>query len=302
MIAPAVFWPNALGCAFFVAGLWTYRREVFAPESRSGAGVLALGPVCVAAALAAFAGEHFTITKSLAAMVPKFMPARLFIAYFVGVAHLAAALSFVARRCLRWSTLLLGIMFALFVLLLHFPGAIRNPGMRIAWIVTVRETTFSLGALSFFATLVRDRWPRASSGITAVARVWSGLVITYYGFDHFLHPQFSPGVPDSTVTASWVPLPHMLAYAVGTLLIVFGITMVVTRYAASAAKYAGVLMLVLTAVLYVPQSFLARGVELQITALNFVFDTLLFGGTMLVIARAILISGDLPAVHIRHLP
>jgi len=81
----------------------------------------------------------------------------------------------------------------------------------------------------------------------------------------------------------------VLAYVVGTLLIVFGVAMVVRKHAALAGKYAGVLMLLLTAVLYVPQSFLARGVAEQVTALNFVFDTLLFGGTMLVIAKAIVV-------------
>lgn len=262
-----------------------YRREVFVPASWPSAGVLALGPVFVASALAAFAGEHFTIAKSLAAMVPKFMPARLFIAYFVGVAHLCAALSLVARRCVRWSTLLLGIMFALFVLLLHFPGALRNPGVRIAWIVTVRETTFSLGALSFFATVIRDRSPRPATVIAQVARVWSALVLIYYGIDQLFHPQYSPGVPDTKPTSQWG-----LVYATGGLLIAFGIMMLVRKYAVTGAKKTGLLMLLLTAILYLPQSFLAHGVSDQINALNFVFDTLLFSGTMLAIARAIAVT------------
>src|ERR1700730_14832793 len=94
---------------------------------REAFGLVALGPTFVAAALAAFAGEHFTAATSLAALVPKWLPARVFIAYFVGVAHLAAALSFVARRYIRWSTIGLAVMFGLFVLLMDLPGAIRRP-------------------------------------------------------------------------------------------------------------------------------------------------------------------------------
>ena len=47
------------------------------------------------------------------------------------------------------------------------------------------------------------------------------------------------------------------------------------------------LMMLLIAALYVPQWIVARGASQQITAINFVFDTLLFAGTMFVISRAI---------------
>ncbi len=291
MIAPAVFWPCALGSTFFAAGIYMYRRDLLDRSSRPSAGILALGPVFIAAALAAFAGEHFTVSQELLPMVPKWLPARLGIVYFVGVAHLAAALSFVTRRCLRWSTFLLGVMFALFVLLLHGPGAIRHPGIRIAWIVAVRETTYSLGALALFSIVVREQWPGVSKGLAAAARIWSGMVIVYYGVDHFLHPQFSPGVPDTKITASWVPLPHLLAYVTGILLIAFGIALVLKKSASTAAKFAGLLMLVLTVVLYLPEFFLAQGVSQQVEGINFVADTLLFSGTMLAIANAI-VAGE----------
>jgi len=290
MIAPAVFWPTAMGCSFLVAGIYTYRRDVFLPSPPSNSRILALGPVLIAASLAAFAGEHFTAARSLSALVPKWLPARVFIAYFVGAAHTAAALSLVARRCLRWSTFLLGVMFALFVLLLHLPGAIANPAFRIAWIVSVRETTFSLGAFAMFAVVVRGDQPATEKRLTAAARFWSAMVIIYFGIEHFLHPKLSPGVPDSQPTASWVPLPLALAYVVGTLLIVFGLSMFVRQYAVRGAKGAGLLMLLLTVVLYVPQFFLARNVPEHVNAINFIFDTLLFAGTMLVISRAIVLQ------------
>src|SRR5215831_7058114 len=122
MISPAVFWPSALGLSFFLAGVWTYRRDL--RRSEEGTGFTAIGPVFIAAALATFGGEHFTAAKGIARFVPKWIPAHLFIAYFVGVALVAAALSLVARRCLRWSTIFLAILFALFVLLMDLPAAL----------------------------------------------------------------------------------------------------------------------------------------------------------------------------------
>ena len=293
MIAPASFWPSALGIGFLLAGIVTYRRDLSASSS-ARLRFVSLGPVFVAASLAAFAGEHFTAAKALSQLVPKWMPGRVFIAYFVGVAHLAAALSFVARRCIRWSAFFLAVMFVLFVLLLHLPGALRHPEIRIAWIVSVRETTFATGALCLFATIVRDRVPRFSNRVAAFSRVWTGMVLIFFGLENVLYPQFLPGVPNTQPTASWVPLPHVLAYLTGILLIAFGIAMVVRKYAVSGVTLTGLLMVVLTLALFVPQFFLARSVPEQVTAINFIFDTLLFAGTMLLITKAILDSQSKP--------
>ena len=63
--------------------------------------------------------------------------------------------------------------------------------------------------------------------------------------------------------------------------------MFVEKYAAAGAARAGLLMTVLTVGLYVPQFFIARDVAAHVTAINFIFDTLLFGGMMFVISTAI---------------
>jgi uncharacterized membrane protein len=193
-------------------------------------------------------------------------------------------LSLVAKRYVRWSSICLAIMFGLFVTLLWLPSAVAHPAVRIAWIITARETTYAIGALALFSIQA----PRSSVGLAAIARVWTGFVLVFYGVDHLLHPQFSPGVPDTKPTAGWVPLPAVLAYLVGILLIAFGLGMFVRRYATRGATSAGLLMLLLTLFLYVPEFFLAQGVAEQVNSINFVADTLLFSGTMLVIAAAVI--------------
>lgn len=294
MISPAVFWPITLGLTFLVAGLWTYRRDLMLSPSRQISGFVAIGPVFVAASLATFAGEHFTAARSLAQLVPKFMPARLFIAYLVGAAHLAAALSLVARRCIRWSMFFLALMFALFVLLMDLPATLKHPAIRLYWSLAARQATFAMGAVALFSTQVRERWPKGSNRMAAIAAFWTGMVIIFYGVEHIVAPQYSPGVPDSQLTASWVPVPLAIAYLTGLLLIVFGLAMLIRRYAAAGGTFAGALMLVLTIVLYVPQFFLARGVSAQVNAFNFIFDTLLFSGTLLLVAGANLNSQSKP--------
>lgn len=286
MTNPAAFWPGVLGISFLVAGIITYRRE-YQASSRDAFGLTAFGPVFVAAALAAFAGEHFTAAPALAQIVPKWMPGKLFIAYFVGVAHLAAALSFVARRYVRWSAPCLALMFALFVLLMDLPAAVTRPTILLFWILAARQTTFSIGALALFATATMDNQPRRSATLASIARIWTAAVLVFYGVAHVLNPRFAPGVPSTTPTPAWVPMPTLISYATGILLIAFGAMMFVEKYASTAAARCGLLMTVLTAALYVPQWVMARGVPQQVTAINFVFDTLLFAGTVLVVSRAI---------------
>jgi uncharacterized membrane protein len=295
--APAVFWPTVLGLAFLAAGLITYRRDLLTATSRGIFGLVVLGPVLIAASLAAFGGEHFTAAKGLSEMVPKWMPARLFIAYFVGVAHVCAALSLVARRYIRWSAIGLVIMFALFVLLLHLPNALQNAGNRVFWIFPVRETTFAMGGLAIFGTDVKGQWPTASNRLAAVTRVWTAMTLIYFGTQNILYPQFTPGVPDTIRTASWVPLPMAITYLTGIFLIVFGVAMFLRRYASSACTAAGLLMVLITLALFVPNFFLARNVPDQVTAINFVADTLLFAGTLFVIATASSGSESRPRVQ-----
>lgn len=293
IMTASVSWPTALGCSFLIAGLITYRRELFAARPFTWRFV-AVGPVFIAAALATFAGEHFTLARSLAQLVPKWMPARLFIAYFVGIAHLAAALSFVARRCVRWAAIFLAIMFALFVLLMDLPATLAHPAIRLYWVLAARQTTFAMGALALFSTHTREHWSVLSNQLASITRVWTAVVLIFYGVSHLLHPELSPGVPDSRVTSAWVPLPLLIAYLTGMLLIAFGIAMLVKKYAGSAGASAGLLMALLTLFLYVPDFFLARSAPQKITAINFIFDTMLFAGTLLVITRAILDSESRP--------
>ena len=289
MTEVTAFWAGVLGISFLVVGIITYRRDlqVSSHDASDAFGLTAIGPVFVAASLATFAGEHYTAAAVLAKLVPKWMPARLFIAYFVGTAHLAAASSFVARRYIRWSALGLALMFALFVLLMDLPGAVTHPAIRISWSLAARQSTFAMGALALFATVTTGHEPHRAKTLATIARIWTAAVLIFYGVENILYPQFTPGVPDITPTQAWVPQPKLIAYATGILLVTFGIAMFVEKYASRAAAGCGLLMTLLTVALYVPQWAIARGVTQRITAINFVFDTLLFAGTVFMISRAI---------------
>ena len=273
-------WPAALGLAFFLAGIWTYRSDLLDRRSRTDS----VAAIFIAAPLATFAGEHFTAAKDIARLVPKWLPLRLPIAYFVGVALLAAALSFVARRWVRWSAPLLGLMFALFVLLMDLPAAIAHAGNRIGWIFPLRESEFAIGAFCL--------GPRVSMRFAPLARRWTACVLILFGIQNVLDPQFSPGVPDTRPTSAWVPAPRVVAYIVGALLIAFGVAALFEKAANAGIASAGILMTVLTIALFAPDLFLARGPRDQVSAINFVADTLLFAGTMFAVAGRIAVASE----------
>jgi uncharacterized membrane protein YphA (DoxX/SURF4 family) len=121
--------------------------------------------------------------------------------------------------------------------------------------------------------------------VAIYARLWIAVTLIFFGIQNILYPQFKAGVPDNVPASAWVPFPHAVSYGVGTLLVVFGVATLVKRYASSAIVMAGIFMAVLSVALFVPDYVLARDAAGHVQALNFFFDTLLFSGTLLVIAR-----------------
>lgn len=71
--------------------------------------------------LIVFAVQHFLYSSFVAGLIAPWMPFRLFWAWFVGVAFCAAALSFLSGKSVRLASFLLGLMFAIFVLIEHAP-------------------------------------------------------------------------------------------------------------------------------------------------------------------------------------
>jgi len=137
-----VFWLEFAGVIFLVIGLITVRRQLACKLEA----LPILGRVFVPVALAVFGTEHLDSAKFIMQLVPTWMPARLFWAYFVGFALIAAAISIVLMKYVSLSAPLLGTMLFLFVLLIHIPNVVATPHDRFRWAVTVRDLVFSAGA------------------------------------------------------------------------------------------------------------------------------------------------------------
>jgi uncharacterized membrane protein len=127
---------SAAGVTVLAIGLLAAKNDI--ARARGIGKVVALSHLCFAIPLAVFGAEHLSNPQSLLAMVPSYMPWRIFWVYLVGFALIAASLSIANKRKVAWSGLLFGAMMFLFVAILHLPGAVIAGG-RIPWTIVVRE-------------------------------------------------------------------------------------------------------------------------------------------------------------------
>ena len=275
----AEVWAMVLtGSAALLAGLILVRPRFL--ESSGAAKILVLGPVFEAVALAIFAAEHATDAHDLMNIVPHWLPAPLFWTYFAGAALLAAAISFIAWRYVRSSALSLVLFFLLIVTLVDFPNLSSQFHDRFFWILTVRETSFACGAL----VLAGSRWPEASPihrALTRVGRTILAPIFVFYGVEHFLFPHNVPGVPLEKLTPAWVPAPTVLAGFIGLILILAGIGLLIPSTVRIAAATSGSILVVLTALFYLPIMLMELRSPMAVEGVNYVGDTLLFAATAL---------------------
>ena len=267
-----------VGVAVLAAGFILVRSRF---RAASGADkIIVLGPVFEACAIAMFAAEHFTAARDLMPIVPHWLPAPLFWTYFVGAALLAAAISFIAWRCVRWSALLLALLFLIIVATIDLPNLPQNIHDRFFWILTVRETAFASGAM----VLAGSVWPITNSAGTALVRLGRALValiMIFYAIEHFLFPHNVPGVPLQKLIPAWMPAPTLLSYFVGIVLLFAGIGLFLRPTIRIAAAAAGIVLLLLTVFFYLPIFLMEIHTPLAIEGINYVGDTLLFAATVL---------------------
>jgi uncharacterized membrane protein YphA (DoxX/SURF4 family) len=279
-----VIWSYSVAGAIFAIGLAVLLRSGDWQRSRGFDKLILFGPLFYAAPLAAFGTEHFTQARGIASFVPSWIPWHQFWTYFVGACFILAPLSMVTRIQARLSASLLALTFSLFVVLMDLPAWARNPGDPFGLTLALRELSFSGGALALAATLTRrSRGPSANS-LATIARYFVAVPALFYSFEQFVHADHVPGVPLRPLTptyvyghATWTYLAAA-AYAIASILLLIG------RKTRAAATLLGATVLLLVLVVYVPIGIVERASLSR--GLNFVFDTLMYCGAVLLLAGA----------------
>jgi uncharacterized membrane protein len=284
-LSRTAFSMSTAGLVLLVIGLWAAKSDI--AQARGLDKIVALNNLCFAIPLAVFGALHLADEKSLLALVPKYMPWRMFWVYFVGVALIAASLSIATKIQVRWSGLLFGIMMFLFVAMLHFPGAVKT-GSRIIWTIVIRESSFGGGGWVLAGIAMGGLRSKGKVLIT-VGRVLIAIAAIFFGVQHFLHPLGLPVVPLVKQMPTWVPARAFVDYLTGAFLIAAGVCFLLMLKARVAATYLGTWIVFLVLVMYGPVLIGALadpGAAVQVEGINYFADTLLFGGAILSLARA----------------
>ncbi len=104
---------------------------------------LLIGRIAFGACLPIFGLSHWAYAQFTADMIPAFIPAHLFWAYFTGGGHIAAGIAILTGVLARLGSILFATMVSGFVLLLHVPRVIGDPGNRTEWTMLVIALTMA---------------------------------------------------------------------------------------------------------------------------------------------------------------
>ena len=264
----------ALGLVtIFVRGDWQRERGLDK--------LILFGPLFYAAPLAAFGTEHFTLTKIIASLVPAWIPWHLFWAYFVGACFITAPLSIVTRVQARLAASLLALTFFFFVVLMDAPGWVRHPENRFALALALRELSFSGGALALAAGLTGQE--RRREILATIARYFVAIAVLFYSFEQFMHGDHVPGVPLEMVTPGYVFGHAVWTYLIAAVYAVAGALLLAGRKTRAASACLGLAVFFIVLIVYVPIAIVERA---NLEGFNYMADTLMFGGAVLLLAGA----------------
>jgi uncharacterized membrane protein len=118
--------------AFILAGAMRGPRTSSSSASVTDA-LAEVGRYVFALCVLVFGYDHLPIAKFIASLVPAWLPWHLFWAYFTACGFIAAGLSIATNVQVRLSASLLGLMFLLWVLILHGPRVAAHPHNEGEW-------------------------------------------------------------------------------------------------------------------------------------------------------------------------
>jgi hypothetical protein len=91
------------------------------------------GALMYGASLPVYGALHFIYGQLTATIVPAWIPGRLVWVYAIGVAFILSGAAIVTGVMQRQATLLLGVMFAIWVVILHIPRVVATPQVSVEW-------------------------------------------------------------------------------------------------------------------------------------------------------------------------
>jgi uncharacterized membrane protein len=206
-----------------------------------------LGRAFVAISLVVFGVQHFIYGGFLATVVPAYMPGRLFWAYFVGVALVAAAIGILTKMLARPAATMLGVMFFLFVVLLHIPrivGLARDGNEWTSGFVALA----SCGGAWILASAAPLEEREKADPFLRLGRYFFAVAFMAFGIQHFVFGRYAAGLGPP-----WIPGRPLLAYLFGAIFIGAGAAIFIGKKTETAATLLASIAFLYFLLLYVPK-------------------------------------------------
>jgi uncharacterized membrane protein len=206
-----------------------------------------LGRISVAISLVVFGVQHFIYGGFLATVVPAYMPGRLFWAYFVGVALVAAAIGILTKMLARPAATMLGVMFFLFVVLLHIPRIIGNSRDGNEWTSGFVALAMCGGAWILASAAPLEEREKADPFLR-LGRYFFALAFVAFGIQHFVYANYGEGLGPP-----WIPGRPLLSYLFGAIFVGSGASIIIGKKYSLAPTLLASITFLYFMLLYVPR-------------------------------------------------
>jgi uncharacterized membrane protein len=206
-----------------------------------------LGRILVAISLVVFGVQHFIYGGFVATLVPAFMPGRLFWAYFVGVAFVAAAIGILTRILARAAATMLGVMFFLFVVLLHIPRIVGNSSNGNEWTSGFVALAMCGGAWIVACAAPLEEREKADPFLK-LGKYLFALAFVAFGVQHFVYARFAAGLGPP-----WYLGRPVWAYSTGVILVAAGAGIVAGQKTRVGANLLATILFLFFLLFYVPR-------------------------------------------------
>jgi uncharacterized membrane protein YphA (DoxX/SURF4 family) len=121
------------GGAWVLAGILPKEDDEGFVWNVAADGLIWPGLFLIAVSMAIFGVDHVIVDRYVATLIPSWIPWHLFWVYFTALGFIVAGVSIVSRKYLRLSGVMLGLMFFLWVVLVHAPRIARSPHNGNEW-------------------------------------------------------------------------------------------------------------------------------------------------------------------------
>jgi uncharacterized membrane protein YphA (DoxX/SURF4 family) len=214
---------------------------------------------------------------------PAWLPGRLIWTWIISITLIMACLAIIVEIKARSISIIMGVIFILFLLLLHIPYyASINPQFLGAWGNAFKMLVLSGGSFIVAGSFPKERnapgFIKQAEKLIPLGKYFFCTTIIVFGVEHFMYKTFV-----ATLVPDWIPGHLFWTYFAGAALILSGLAIVLNIKARQAAFLLGLMIFLWFLILHIP-----RGIAYPSTdhgnEWTSVFESLGFSGIAFILA------------------